>query len=214
MATTNAGAADGGEGDVPGEAQLLVSEFPPPPFYYKQASSLVPPLIPTDALERGTRRAAAAAAKARAESVRIRLGEDTPNSDAILGGTPEDEEGDVVAVFGEIVEDPYLVEVQDLCEDPRKIRDEVHRLNREVVQLFVGLVKDLVNRPLENKKRRDELSHNTFLMLQECNKFREHQAREVLIELLEKQLVGRSKALSVLKEEVQKANDALGMMET
>ena len=124
-----------------------------------------PPLIPTDALERGTRRAAAAAAKARAESVRIRLGEDTPNSDAILGGAPEDEEGDVVAVFGEIVEvssslplqisgdfschlvlmkmtvhklthvlitsvfvkDPYLVEVQDFCEDPRKIRDEVHR---------------------------------------------------------------------------------------
>lgn len=65
-----------------------------------------------------------------------------------------------------------------------------------------------------DRKRRDELSHNTFLMLQECNKFREHQAREVLIELLEKQLVGRSKALSVLKEEVQKANDALGMMET
>ena len=91
--------------NAPGEAQLLVSEFPPPPFYYKQASSLVPPPIPTDALERGTRRAAAAAAKARAESVRIRLGEDTPNSDAILGGsTPEDEEGDVVAVFGEIVE--------------------------------------------------------------------------------------------------------------
>jgi MED7 protein len=65
-----------------------------------------------------------------------------------------------------------------------------------------------------DRKRRDELSHNTFLMLQECNKFREHQAREVLIELLEKQLVGRSKALSVLKEEVQKANDVLGMMET
>jgi hypothetical protein len=104
MATNNPGATDSGEGDVPGEAQLLVSEFPPPPFYYKQASSLVPPSIPTDALERGTRRAAAAAAKARAESVRIRLGEDTPNSDAILGGTPEDEEGDVVAVFGEIVE--------------------------------------------------------------------------------------------------------------
>lgn len=104
MASNNAGTAEGGEGDVPGEAQLLVSEFPPPPFYYKQASSLVPPPIPTDALERGTRRAAAAAAKARAESVRIRLGEDTPNSDAILGGTQEDEEGDVVAVFGEIVE--------------------------------------------------------------------------------------------------------------
>ena len=51
-------------------------------------------------------------------------------------------------------------------------------------------------------------------MLQECNKFREHQAREVMIELLEKQLAGRRKALSVLKVQVQKANEALGMMET
>ena len=67
---------------------------------------------------------------------------------------------------------------------------------------------------LFDRKRRDELSHNTFLMLQECNKFREHQAREVLIELLEKQLVGRREALLVLKEQVQKANEALGVMET
>ena len=72
----------------------------------------------------------------------------------------------------------------------------------------------LCTHDLFNRKRRDELSHNTFLMLQECNKFREHQAREVLIELLEKQLVGRREALSVLKEQVQKANDILGMMET
>jgi hypothetical protein len=50
-------------------------------------------------------------------------------------------------------------------------------------------------------------------MLQECNKFREHQAREVLIELLEKQLVGRREGLTVLKEQVEKANDVLGMME-
>ena len=106
MATNNPSAAEGGEVDAPGEAQLLVSEFPPPPFYYKQAKSLSPPPIPIDALARGTRRAAAAAARARAESVRIRLGENTPDSDAILGGaeTAEDEEGDVVAVFGEIVE--------------------------------------------------------------------------------------------------------------
>jgi hypothetical protein len=110
MATDNSGAAESGEGDAPGEAQLLVSEFPPPPFYYKQASTLTPPPIPTEALERGTMRAAAAASKARAESVRIRLGEDTPNTDAILGGeTQEDEEGEVVAVFGEIVE------VRNLC---------------------------------------------------------------------------------------------------
>jgi MED7 protein len=50
-------------------------------------------------------------------------------------------------------------------------------------------------------------------MLQECNKFREHQAREVLIELLEKQLAGRREALSLLKAQVHKSNDVLGIME-
>lgn len=105
MSNTNADAPGGGEGDAPGEAQLLVSEFPPPPFYYKQAATLTPPPIPAEALERGTKRAATAAAKAREISERMRLGEDTPNTDAILGGeTNDDEDGEVVAVFGEIVE--------------------------------------------------------------------------------------------------------------
>jgi hypothetical protein len=99
--------APGGEGEAPGEATLLVSEFPPPPFYYTEAANLQPPEIPKDALERGTRRAAAAAARARAEAERLRLADEASNTDAILGGVPKDaeeEEGDVVAVFGEIVE--------------------------------------------------------------------------------------------------------------
>lgn len=134
-----------------GEAQLLVSEFPPPPNYYKLASQLTPPPIPKEALERGTQRAARAAAKAKAESELLRLGE--TSTDAILGGDTKNEEddGDVVAVFGEIVEAPNLVQVEDICEDPTKIRDEVHRLNRNVVGLFVDLAKDLVNDPLQNK---------------------------------------------------------------
>lgn len=101
-------AADtGGEGDAPGEATLLVSEFPPPPFYYTEAAHLTPPEIPKDALERGTRRAAAAAARAREEAERLRLADEKANTDAILGGVradAEEEEGDVVGVFGEIVE--------------------------------------------------------------------------------------------------------------
>mmetsp|Transcript_23630 Transcript_23630/g.33853 ORF Transcript_23630/g.33853 Transcript_23630/m.33853 type:complete len:203 (-) Transcript_23630:17-625(-) len=193
-----------------GEAQLLVSEFPPPPTYYKFANQLTPPSIPKEALARGTRRAARAAAKALAESERMRLGQ--TSTDAIFGGEAmnDEEEGDVVAVFGEIVEDPNLIEVADICEDPAKIRDEVHRLNRKVMALFVGLAKDLVNDPLKNKERRDELSHNIFLMLKECNKFREYQARENLIELLEKQLEGRRSLLNELKEELQKVDEILG----
>ena len=122
MPSNDPGTADAPEnGEVPGEASLLVSEFPPPPYYYRQALhvGLTPPPIPQEALKQGTNRAAAAAARARAESERLRLGDDADKTDAILGGvsgpssTGDEEKGDVVAVFGEIVEDPILVEPQD-----------------------------------------------------------------------------------------------------
>ncbi|CAJ1954565.1 unnamed protein product [Cylindrotheca closterium] len=186
-----------------GQPTLLVSEFPPAPYYYALASEgkLKPPPIPTEALARGTRKAAAAGAKARAETERLRLND----TGAILGGVQEDmeEEGDVVAVFGEIVEDPLLVEPQDYCEDPNAIAETVKKLNRQVLEDFVSLVQDLVHRPAENKVTRDQLSHNIFLMLQETNKFREHQAREFLIEVLEKQLVQRQTLLEELQEGMQ-----------
>lgn len=139
-----------------GEAQILVSEFPPPPYYYQHAERLTPPPIPQDALTRGTQRAARMAAKGRAESERMRLGDtEADKTDAILGGVSEtqDEEdsGDVVAVFGEIVEDPWQIQPIDPCEDPTKIRDEVKRLNSQVIQGFVKLLQDLVHRPGENK---------------------------------------------------------------
>ena len=156
MASTNAlDPSSAAEAETPGEATLLVSEFPPPPFYYTEAATLKPPPIPKEALERGTRRAAAAAAAARAEAERQRLADQTGD---VLGGVLagnkselEEEEGDVVGVFGEIVEDPLLVKPLDSCEDPVVIRDEVKRLNKEVVQGFINLLNDLVNRPAENK---------------------------------------------------------------
>lgn len=59
------------------------------------------------------------------------------------------------------------------------------------------------------RKLRDELSHNLFLMLQECNKFREHQAREILISTLEQQLERRQEGLELLKKQIEQANSAL-----
>ena len=135
-----------------GEATLLVSEFPPPPFYYRQAATLTPPPIPLEALERGTKRAAAAAEKARAEAERLRL-EEGIGQDVITGqvAATQEEDGEVVGVFGEVVEDPLFFQPLDRCEDPRIVRDEVKRLNKEVVKGFVKLVQDLVHRPTENK---------------------------------------------------------------
>lgn len=45
-------------------------------------------------------------------------------------------------------------------------------------------------------------------MLQETNKFREHQSREILIGILEKQLEDRLKLVEELEQDIQKA-DAL-----
>ena len=46
-------------------------------------------------------------------------------------------------------------------------------------------------------------------MLQECNKFREHQAREVLIDLLERQLTKRQQVIQDPGQQIDKANDLL-----
>jgi hypothetical protein len=43
-------------------------------------------------------------------------------------------------------------------------------------------------------------------MLQECNKFREHQARELLIETLEKQLAERTALLKELQISITQAD--------
>ena len=47
-------------------------------------------------------------------------------------------------------------------------------------------------------------------MLQETNKFREHQAREILIDILEKQLSERQKLLKELDDDIGRADTLLG----
>ena len=53
------------------------------------------------------------------------------------------------------------------------------------------------------------MTHNVFLMLQECNKFREHQARELLIELLEQQLSERKSLIAELDTNIARADELL-----
>jgi hypothetical protein len=74
---------------------------------------------------------------------------------------------------------------------------------------FVKLVDELVHNPLDNKKCRDEVSHNVFLMMQESNKYREHQARELLIDMLQTQVKERRAALTELQTQISIANSTL-----
>jgi mediator of RNA polymerase II transcription subunit 7 len=142
------------------EPQLLVKEFPPPPNYYRLAAIeglLTPPVIPRDAVARGTRKSRQEADRLRKVALSHGFGVETDAGGAASGnndnndnddndGDGESDNQDVTAVFGEIVEDPTMLEPFDTCPDPTKIRDEVQRLNRTVLQLFISLTKDLGGR--------------------------------------------------------------------
>jgi len=123
----------------------------------------------------------------------------------------ENDNGPVVAVFGEecYVEDPTLVPVEDGCDDPKKVKDKVSRLNKDILVGFITLLGDLVNQPLAHKKCRQQLLNNIEVMLKECNTFREHQARELLIETLEAQLHDRKWAMDELKGQLSTSDDLL-----
>jgi len=221
------------EDDQEDTEDLLVSEFPPPPYYYHRAPSLQPPPIPRQKLQEYSEKAAIVMKHAvaameskfdKASKSKNEKREDT-TTDAMMMTTteiPVDDEMEKnaaahadlinsrVTVFGDItVEDPTLVPIPDDCADPTKVRDKVIRLNQKVMKGYVKLVNELVHKPLDNKECRDELSHNVLLMLHECNKFREHQAREILIQALEEQLKFRKTAVFTLREETNKASSAL-----
>jgi len=219
------------------EPQLLVKEFPPPPNYYRLASIpglLTKPTIPKDAIARGTH-------KARKESERLRelaleahqsTGDGVGDGDAMMGANnhngnnvgvggddDNDDDGDITAIFGEILEDPTLLEPVETCPDPTKIRDEVQRLNRTVLQLFISLTQDLggnsstESETTATKTEKDlkDLSYNILLMLQETNKFREHQSRELLIELLEDQLRQRLQLIDDLEQKTELGSSLLSL---
>ena len=233
---------NGDNGNITRDDMLLVTEFPPPPYYYALASSnqLKPPDIPRRAFRVAAKRVRQEKERARLESERIRLeveqkgvvdgkssGDDgnkadyEKSSDIVVADDDVDSITDpnepIVAVFGEIVEDPTLVYVDEECNNPTMLRDNVKGFNRSVLQGFLKLLTKMVDDPIENKKSRDalrELSHNIFLMLQECNKFREHQARELLICTLEQQLKRREEGLELLREQIRVAEDALSDMST
>lgn len=82
--------------------------------------------------------------------------------------------------------------------------------NLIIMHYLIFIIFSLIN--FHKRKVRDELSHNLFLMIQECNKFREHQAREILIATLEQQLKQREEGLDLLKKEIGDADDSLNAL--
>ena len=177
----------------------------------------MPPPIPTECFEKAAKRVAEAVAEAKAaaeaamstskSAAEVAAQENSDLSLVEQVSAVENGDEDVVGVFGEVVEDPVLLTpLIDDCSNPLLVRDTLIRLNKEIILLFVTLIDDLVSRPLENKKTREEISHKVYLMLQECNVLREHQGREILINILERQLSDRRNAIAKLKQEIEEAD--------
>ena len=217
-AATAAGAGAGGDD----HGTLLVSEFPPPPDYFRRcfagavdaaaagagaAPGLRAPPVPTGALERNAVYANAASARARKEAERLRGGKDGGGEEVPEAVLP----GDVLAVFGEIVEDPNLVvdpggDIDD--GGPAATRSRMRSLNREVMVQFLDLVNKLVKDPTKNKESREELGRLLADMVEECNRYRDHQARELLIERLEQEQNVRKAMLEQLRKELRLAAES------
>eukprot|EP00562_Extubocellulus_spinifer_P028458 CAMPEP_0178655726 /NCGR_PEP_ID=MMETSP0698-20121128/24432_1 /TAXON_ID=265572 /ORGANISM="Extubocellulus spinifer, Strain CCMP396" /LENGTH=254 /DNA_ID=CAMNT_0020297709 /DNA_START=113 /DNA_END=878 /DNA_ORIENTATION=+ len=221
-----------------GEAQILVSEFPNPPPYYNlfatlngkgKGNLLPPPPIPTAKLQ------ATAVEVAKAEAASRRIRDEQLKSGAATAAAaaaaeaaaiiPQPNLDDVVSIFGEIVEDPLLRmgqhpqqqqqqqqqqqdDVDQQCTNPEEIAIAMKSLNRQIMTSFVTLTRVLVHEPKAAREELITLSQLLIRLLEECNRYRDHQARENLIRCLEDQLKMKRTMLKALEGDLTEVQEA------
>ena len=209
-----------------GEAQCLVSEFPNPPPYYKLFASLPanalppPPPIPTSKLEATATKVAeitAAVQKIREEQQDTLVGVD-PNSAvaaaahaAIAEASAPPDLEEVVSIFGEVVEDPLLRKVneKETCDNPKDIAQEMKNVNQDIMTSFVTLTQVLLQEPEAAREELVKVSKLLIRLLEESNRYREHQARENLIAVLEEKVEAKRKALEEVERDLEATQEAL-----
>mmetsp|Transcript_9758 Transcript_9758/g.27324 ORF Transcript_9758/g.27324 Transcript_9758/m.27324 type:complete len:228 (-) Transcript_9758:375-1058(-) len=209
-----------------GEAQCLVSEFPNPPPYYKLFGSLPahrlppPPPIPTAKLEATAQKVAeitTAVQKIRDEQQDTLVGVDPSSAVAAAAhGTiaeasaPPDLE-EVISIFGEVVEDPLLriANEKETCDNPRDIASEMKKVNKEIMTSFVTLTNVLLQEPEAAREELVKVSKLLVRLLEESNRYREHQARENLIAVLEEKVEAKRKALAEVERDLETTEAAL-----
>ena len=217
-----------------GEAQCLVSEFPNPPPYYQLFGSLPadaavppPPPIPTATLEATARRVAditAAVHQLRDEQRDTLVGADPTSAAAASAhaaiaeaSRPPDNLAEVVSIFGEVVEDPLLriADGREACDDPTDIAREMRSVTGDIVTTFVTLTQVLLQEPAAAREQLVRVSKLLATLLEESNRYREHQARENLIGVLEEQVAAKRRALAERERDAEAtaaAMEAVGQL--
>ena len=216
-----------------GEAQCLVSEFPNPPPYYRLFGGSLPadqlpppPPIPTAKLEATAQKVAeitAAVQTIRDEQSDTLVGVD-PNSlvaaaahAAIAAATVPPNLEEVVSIFGEVVEDPLLripnekegSEDRETCDDPSDVAREMKTINRQIMTSFVTLTNVLLQEPAVARSELVKVSKLLVRLLEQSNRYREHQARENLIAVLEETAEAKRTALEEVERDLEVTEAAL-----
>ena len=114
--------------DSQDNSPILVSEFPPPPYYYTLFHSLKPPEIPTQSFIQVSRHVESLIASSKDPKDDGLFPTKTPSGFDTHGDSQTIDINTLPAVFGEIVEDPLHMHVEDICEDPSVVRNEILRL--------------------------------------------------------------------------------------
>ena len=222
-----------------GEAQCLVSEFPNPPPYYKLFGGSLPadqvpppPPIPTAKLEATAQKVAAITAavqRIRSEQSDTLVGVD-PNSPvaaaahaAIAAAAVPPNLAEVVSIFGEVVEDPLLriphekkeggsdedSRKEETCDDPSDVAREMKRINHRIMTSFVALTNVLLQEPAAARSELVKVSKWLVRLLEQSNRYREHQARENLIAVLEETAEAKRTALEEVERDLEVTEAAL-----
>ena len=217
-----------------GEAQCLVSEFPNPPPYYRLFGGSLPadqlpppPPIPTAKLEATAQKVAeitAAVQTIRDEQSDTLVGVD-PSSlvaaaahAAIAAAAVPPNLDEVVSIFGEVVEDPLLriphekeegEDGEPTCDDPSDVAREMKRINHQIMTSFVTLTNVLLQEPAVAREELVKVSKLLVRLLEQSNRYREHQARENLIAVLEETAEAKRTALAELERDLEGTEAAL-----
>ena len=212
-----------------------MSEFPNPPPYYRLFGDSLPadqlpppPPIPTAKLEATAQKVAeitSAVQQIRDEQSDTLVGVD-PNSlvaaaahAAIAAATVPPNLEEVVSIFGEVVEDPLLriphekeegeVRRETTCDDPSDVAREMKTINRQIMTSFVTLTNVLLQEPAVARSELVKVSKLLVRLLEQSNRYREHQARENLIAVLEETAEAKRTALAEVERDLEVTEAAL-----
>ena len=101
------------------------------------------------------------------------------------------------------------VNEKETCDNPKDIAQEMKNVNQDIMASFVTLTQVLLQEPEAAREELVKVSKLLIRLLEESNRYREHQARENLIAVLEEKVEAKRKALEEVERDLEATQEAL-----